>query len=383
MEVIKNIVIDILKFMIHFWCIFPIDNKKLIFYPVNGNYYCNLKYISKYIENNFEDIKIVWVLKDIKNIKNKNIIICKKNSVAFLYHVMTSKVVIFNDTFIKYFFKRKKQIYVNTWHGGGAYKKIDTVYKNEVNYFRKKRMLKALNRTDYVISSCKNFEKAFKMDTDIQNAIFLSTGMPRNDIFFYKAKIKEVIDKVYERYHIKISKKIVLYAPTFRDHGFKNDLDIKLLINSLTKKFGNEYILMLRCHPHIINRVFKEYKEDNNIINVSLYPDMHELLCAADILITDYSSCMWDFSLMYRPCFIYANDLKDYEIERNFHTPIEEWPFPVATNNKELEKNIINFNQEKYIGDVKKHHEILGSFENGTATEKVCKLISNICNNEE
>lgn len=376
MELIKSIIVSLIKTVLIVFTVFPIKRNKIIFYPTNGKYYCNLKYISQYLEKNCNEIKVIWIVKD----NNANKFSCKKNTISFFYHVMTSKIIVFNNGFINYIPKRKNQIYIETWHGGGAYKKIGAVYKNIKNKYKRKRVLDAINNIDYIISSCNGFEKAFKEDTGVQKSIFLNTGMPRNDIFFYKTKIKEATDKVYERYHIKISKKIVLYAPTFRDHGFKNDLDIKLLINSLTKKFGNEYVLMLRCHPHIINRAFKEYKENDNIINVSLYPDMQELLCAADILITDYSSCMWDFSLMYKPCFIYANDLKDYKIERNFHTPIKEWPFPVAVNNEELRNNILNFNQDDYIKKVKQHHKLLGSFEKGTATKDVCKLIVNICN---
>ena len=105
---------------------------------------------------------------------------------------------------------------------------------------------------------------------------------------------------------------------------------------------------------------------------------MQELLCAADILITDYSSCMWDFSLMYKPCFIYATDIDQYKQERDFYTPMSEWPFPIATNTDELINNILNFNQEEYVEKVKQHHKALGSFEDGHACERVCKLIEDI-----
>jgi CDP-glycerol glycerophosphotransferase len=102
---------------------------------------------------------------------------------------------------------------------------------------------------------------------------------------------------------------------------------------------------------------------------------MQELLCAADVLITDYSSCMWDFSLTFRPCFIFAPDIKKYRDNRGFYTPIEEWPFPVAETNEQLAYNILNFNEEKYRNDVKQHHVNLGSFEKGTATKQFCQIL--------
>ncbi|STY72097.1 CDP-glycerol:poly(glycerophosphate) glycerophosphotransferase [Megamonas hypermegale] len=382
MEFIKYIIIFILRYIISSLCIFPIDNRKIVFYPINGNYYCNLKYISEYIENNFNEKKIIWFLKDKKVFNNKKFFSYRKNSFSFFYHVMTARFIIFNDTFPKYFFKRKKQIYINTWHGGGAYKKIDSVYKNDLKYFRKKRMLEALNKIDYIIASSEGFKRAFAEDTGINVSKFLNIGMPRNDIFFSKEKIENISSKIYDIYNIDTRKKIVLYAPTFREHNLKDDLNIDRILETLNKRFNNQYIFMLRCHPHIMNKVLKKNKKSNNIIDVSLYPDMQELLCATDILITDYSSCMWDFSLMYKPCFIYANDLEEYKIERNFHTPIKDWPFPLSINNDELIKNIDNFDNDKYIKKVKEHHEKLGSYENGQASEKICILINCICSEE-
>ena len=114
------------------------------------------------------------------------------------------------------------------------------------------------------------------------------------------------------------------------------------------------------------------------IINASQYPDIQELLCAADILITDYSSCIWDFSFTFKPCFIYAPDLKKYQDEQGFYTPIEDWPFPLAKTNQQLMENIIVFDDEKYKQAVKKHHADLGSYETGTACEQFCRAVFSI-----
>jgi CDP-glycerol glycerophosphotransferase len=115
-----------------------------------------------------------------------------------------------------------------------------------------------------------------------------------------------------------------------------------------------------------------------NVISASDYPDMQELLYAADILITDYSSSMWDFSLTFKPCFIFAPDLKKYLAEQGFYTPIEEWPFPIAETNEQLIENINNINEEKYKQTVRKHHADLGSYENGTACEQFCHSVFSV-----
>ena len=115
------------------------------------------------------------------------------------------------------------------------------------------------------------------------------------------------------------------------------------------------------------------------VIDASSYPDMQELLCAADVLITDYSSSMWDMSLTGKPCFIYATDIADYQQERDFYTPINEWPFPIAQNNQELASVIQNFDEQKYAADVQHHHDALGSCETGHASQTVGDFIHSKC----
>lgn len=381
MEFVKFFISKILKGLLCVLYIFPLNKNKVLFYPINGNYYCNLKYIDIFLRREYKNINIIWITKE-KNFIKEDINFYKRNSILFFYHIMTSKVILSNSGLPSYIKKRKGQVYIETWHGGGAYKKIDVVYKNIKNKFERKRRLNKLNDIDYVISSCKRFSEVFKKDTDIKNVDFLAYGMPRNDIFFSKEKLEKFSKKIYDRYNIDQEKKIILYAPTFRNHHFYNNLDIDGILESLYIKFKIKYIFMVRCHPHIVNKIFEQNNE-KNIIDVSSYVDMQELLCATDILITDYSSCMWDFSLMYKPCFIYANDLKEYKEERNFHTPIYEWPFPIATNNVELRNNILYFDQNQYIKKVIEHQKKLGSYETGNASRKIGELINFICIGDE
>ena len=103
---------------------------------------------------------------------------------------------------------------------------------------------------------------------------------------------------------------------------------------------------------------------------------MQELLYAANVVITDYSSLMWDFSLTGRPCFLYADDLDDYERERGFYMPSSQWPYPIARNNDELEKNILGFDCGLYRQAVREHHKVCGSYEQGRACETVLRIIN-------
>ena len=110
--------------------------------------------------------------------------------------------------------------------------------------------------------------------------------------------------------------------------------------------------------------------------NATDYPDMQDLLQCADVLLTDYSSCMWDFSLMKKPCFLYARDIAEYRGERDFYTPIDSWPFPLAADNGELAAVISDFDEAAYRSAVDRHHRELGSTESGTAARQCAQRIA-------
>ena len=376
MEFIKTFLSFFIRGFMSLFCFVPLKKNKVTFFSYNGTYYCNLKYISEYISSN-KDIDIVWI-GDPNSIKVPNVTVYKKNSLMAIYSIFTAKVVVFNNGIMNYMFKRASQFYIETWHGGGAYKKIARAFSGEKDCFLRKRRVSSANRPDYIIASCAAFEKAYKEDTMAVKPAYCHFGMPRNDIFFSIKKSSIVKENILNKYCLG-GKKIAIYAPTFREGEFKSSIDFKRLLKALGDRFCGDFVLFLRCHPHIKSDVFNNYSESIDIIDVSSYPDMQELLCASDVLITDYSSSMWDFSLSYKLCLVYAPDIEDYRQERDFHTPISEWPFPVATNNDELEKNIMSFDYDIYVNNIRKHHKELGSYEDGHASEKVGKMILELC----
>ncbi|WP_158558791.1 CDP-glycerol glycerophosphotransferase family protein [Mitsuokella sp. AF21-1AC] len=383
MDFFKTIVTRVIIFFEHLFLLLPIDKKKILFYPTNGHYYCNLKYIDKKIAVENEKIKIIWVKRRADDDSYPNdISFCNYHDIKFLYHFFTSSIIIFNNNLPVWVFKRHGQIFINTWHGGGAYKKIDKGFSKIPNQWKKKRIYRIVNSIDYVVSSCKRFSYVFEKDIG-SSMKFLPFGMPRNDIFFDANQMQHAVDLVREKYRIQPDKGIVLYAPTFRDNGMRIDLDVNRLLSSLQLRFKKSFILLVRSHPHLAKDIFSKVQRRDEVIDVSKYVDMQELLAAADVLITDYSSSIWDFSFTGRPCFIYANDLSSYKKERNFHTPIDEWPFPLAENNEEMVRNIENFNSDIYKERIFEHHRALGSYENGTASEQIGRLIKAICYKNE
>ena len=180
---------------------------------------------------------------------------------------------------------------------------------------------------------------------------------------------------IKKQYNI-IDKNIVLYAPTFRkDFSFGGtSIDFKKLKEELKRKFGGDWVVLIKLHPMIASK-FKN--DDENIIDVSFHEDMQELLCASDILISDYSSCMWDFALMRKPIFVFADDIEEYtKKDRAFYMPVEKWPYPVAENNEQLLNNIEKFNKDNYLNNLNSHFDFVGCFDYGNSCKEILNYIN-------
>ena len=113
----------------------------------------------------------------------------------------------------------------------------------------------------------------------------------------------------------------------------------------------------------------------SGLINGSNYEDMQDLLIAADALITDYSSSIWDYSFLYKPCFLFCPDLNYYIENRGFIIDIHEWGFPVCESNESLMKQIDEFDLESFKRNMDKHHNMLQSYETGKASENIAKYL--------
>lgn len=197
---------------------------------------------------------------------------------------------------------------------------------------------------------------------------FFEYGMPRNDVLI-NHRNSEIITKVKKHFEIENNKKILLFAPTYRGEeataSFQSQLDERKCLESLKQRFGGEWVLLVRKHHFV--------KEGNFGIGISAndYPDMQELLYAADAFITDYSSTIWDYSLTFKPGFLFVPDIEQYGKDRSFYTPPETWAFPLAKDNEELEQAILGYDEIKAKEKILAHHHLLGNKETGKATQYV------------
>lgn len=196
---------------------------------------------------------------------------------------------------------------------------------------------------------------------------------------FFSSKdiLNEIKEKVYHKLKIEKECKLILYAPTFRKDENLSVYDIKFekLRTILNEKFLGEFKVLIRLHPRIKHLSKRLVEFNENIIDVSIYDDMQELIIASDVFITDYSSGIFDFALMKKPGFLYATDIDEYKKERGLYYDLNILPFPLATNNKELEKNILQFDEERYNKELLEYFKSVGLKESGVAKEKIVQII--------
>lgn len=361
--------------------IFPINRKKIVFVSYFGNSFGdNGYYITKEIIIRNLDINIVWLIKgDIKEkIKfPENVRVVNYGSLKALYELATSLVWVDNSRKKIYPQKRKKQKYIQTWHGGIPLKKIEADATKSLDSYYIKTAKNDSQMADLFISNSSFisdlYRKSFWYDKKI-----LESGYPRSDLFF--SDLSNVKAKVKDYFNIEPNSKILLYAPTFRKDGSLSAYNISFdtLIAQLNKK-NEKWIVLLRLHPNLMNKNI-EFEFSDNIINATKYPDMQELIVTCDVLITDYSSCMFDGALMKKPTFLYASDIEDYKADRGTYFEFDELPFMLAETNQQLLNNLENFNQKTYEEKVDSFNKRVGLIEHGNASEKIVDYICEVMN---
>lgn len=380
-------VMKIKRFFLKRYHMYPICQNRVLFMSFEaGKYACNPKCVSEYLLEKYgKELEIIWAFvnpEDFKELEEKGYKLVKYNSREFYKMALTSKVFLYNMRIPGELPFRKEQVVISTGHGGGAYKKLllDTPNITEVE---KKSIALCKNNTTIFVSSCKKYTKCVVRGAYDYQGEVMETGMPRND---------DLVNRNYEKgrhirkyFGIPEENKIIIYAPTYRkgtrtanDYG----LDAVGIAQAARERFGGEWTVMYRMH-YFIKTELENLPKECQIVDATNYSDMQDLIMAADILITDYSSCVWDFSLMDKPCFLYATDIDNYLDKQGFYTDVYDWHFPIGKNNRELMEQIRNFDEEKYLEGIHKHHEEMGILESGHATELIGDRIYQECTKAE
>lgn len=199
---------------------------------------------------------------------------------------------------------------------------------------------------DYAIVGAESLIPVYQEVFGIDKEKILPYGLPRLDKFLDKEIINSIKDKIYDLYPNLKAKKIILFAPTYRGSGQKDayyPYD-KLNLNKINELCQKEnYVFIIKMHPFISKRLEVPQEYRDHILDLSNYSDINELLYITDILITDYSSNIYDFSLLNKPILFYTYDLEVYEITNKVHRPIREYaPGKICMDFDELINSIYN-----------------------------------------
>ncbi|PEL92924.1 CDP-glycerol glycerophosphotransferase family protein [Bacillus wiedmannii] len=383
-EIQIAIYLTIFRLLFNLFRVFPIQ-KKATFIMSYGE---NALSIYEEMRDKKIDLDVVFLykptckykLKDYPEVKSYQFeTLSIVNMIEAVYHLTTSKHVIIDNYFgflsaIKF---RKGTECIQLWHAAGAIKKfglLATIFKKR-NKRAQKRFVKVYNNFHKIVVGSDALATVYADAFNLSQDQMLSTGIPRTDLFFNKMKKKQITNNFLNENQFLRDKKIILYAPTFRD-GEIEHFNLNLNLEEIYKELHQEYIFLIKLHPAVRNKInyLKQYSDF--IFDYSLHPNVNELLLITDILITDYSSIPFEFCLLNKPMIFYPYDLEHYKKQRGF---IEDYhatvPGPVVYSTKELieviKKNDFNMNDIKNFSQ--KWNQYSKGNSSGNFVEKIFK----------
>jgi CDP-glycerol glycerophosphotransferase len=332
----------------------PMDRNMILFESGIGKQYADSpRYIYEEIVNERLPFKKIWVYNQTMPVRDDDTKQIKRLSPQYFYYLAKSGYWVNNQNFPTYIKKRKGTTYLQTWHGTPLKKMlfdIENIQGRSDDYLD--RVHGATQQWDYLVSPSSYATKAFKSAFRYKGNM-LEVGYPRNDLF-YKPSQDDLAEKVKNRLGIPKDKKVILYAPTFRDNETtgKNKFvfDIKMDLQQMKERLGDEYIILLRMHVVISNKLTIPEELRTFVYNVSKYPEIQELSLISDILITDYSSVMFDFANTGQPILYFTYDFEEYKNNiRGFYMDFEEEaPGPFVYDTQEIIEAVENIGRVKH-----------------------------------
>ncbi|HIP11633.1 MAG TPA: CDP-glycerol glycerophosphotransferase family protein [Arcobacter sp.] len=357
----------------------PVKKGLVVFESFFGKSYSGQpKYIYEYLLALNLPYQYVWVYQDNTNNIPGNPTIVKRGSLEYFKYAAKAEYLVNNIVF-PFHSKRDETIYLQTWHGTPL-KKLGfdiTVAGPEAN--ARENFHKESRNWDYLVTqnsfTTEVLKRAFKFEKSI-----IESGYPHNDILIQNSKKRATEIKI--SLNIPKDKKVILYAPTWRDNdanaNWSFNFSLKINLLKWQKILGNEYVILIRMH-HLITKIKGLEEAEGFAYNVSKYDDIQELSLISDILITDYSSVFFDFAVTKKPILFFAYDIKEYaENMRGFYLDIHnDLPGPIIKTNTELLESIQNIDTIKK--EYRKKYEIFNQrfcyLDNGECSKKVAEKV--------
>ena len=329
-----------------------VDERVVFFESFQGrNYSCSPKAMFEEMRDSgdYNDYEFIWSFRNVHrpgkilqklvgSDKGPKISIVKYETFSYYKALAKAKYWVLNSNTRKFLKPTDEQVYIQTWHGTPLKKIGLDVPGSDLDYAHEGE------KFSYMISPSKYCSEKLVSAFGLQGRedIVLETGYPRNDALFTFDQAK--VNSILRELDVPRGKKIILYAPTFRDNkhsevsGYENASGLDF--DKLKEQIGDEYIILFRAHYFVAkNMDFEKYKDF--VIDVSDYEDVNDLYIISDMLITDYSSVFFDYANLKRPIIFYMYDYEDYKANaRDFYLDQNELPGPITKTQEELAKAI-------------------------------------------
>lgn len=360
MRIAKVILYIVLRILYVFACLQPVRKCRVTFITLTSD---SLKddfaLISQYLNQVDSTVELKYILTRFQ----KNIIGDLRyffNCLHQIFLINSSRLVILNDNnYVVSNFKRKETQVIQIWHACGAVKR----FGNEID-----RQYEIRNY-DFVLSGSENWREIYARAFGVTERQVIPLGVARTDILHDKAWMKEAAEKLYDKYPILKNKYIVFYVPTFRGNIIDGLCYEDLKLTDVLKELPEDTVILYRMHP-LLKKA--SLGEETRIINVS-DEDLNELYCVTDCLVTDYSSVVFDFSVMSKKMVLYVPDLEEYKEERGLNIPLEDIPAEICASQDGLVTALKN--RSWSIEEVIEFRNTYAEYLDGHSTERIGKFI--------
>lgn len=369
------------------------DEKVILFSTFDGRSYGDSpKAIYEYMltDERFKDYTFIWAFREPRDfvfvLDNANTYIVQTGTKDYETACATAKYWFYNYRMTDHIYPKDDQVYIQLWHGTPL-KRLGYDISISDNVMNSKSEIRDKYKTDadkfkYILApshfAAEKFISAWNLQEIGKTDAVLELGYPRND--FLTNYTKQDVEKIKQDLGIEEGKKIILYAPTWRDnqhkagigYTYKTEVDF----NRLRKELSDEYIILFRAHYLVANSFdFNRYK--GFLYDVSKVNDINHLYVISDILVTDYSSVFFDYANLKRPEIFYMYDLEAYGSEiRGFYIDIDELPGPIVKTEDELINAIKSAQKnDTYNEKYKKFNAKFNYLDDGQAAKRVTEAV--------
>lgn len=341
----------------------PVDEKLVFFESFGGrSFSCSPRaiYLAMLEQERFGDYRFVWSFKGAARtqeaqgdalLADERTTVVQRGSEAYFTALARASVLVLNTRLPEYVAPKPDQVFVQCWHGTplkrlGYDVQIETTNALNTTQELADRFGMDAQKWTYLLSpspyASEHLADAFGLPWDRRPSVIVEEGYPRNDEIALSAADPSGARQreLRKRLGVPENKKVLLYAPTWRDDSYQAGVgytfDYLIDFDLLRRELGDDWVVLFRPHYYIANRFdFSAY--EGFVVNVASWPNINELYIAADALVTDYSSVMFDYAILRRPIVLFVPDIEKYANNiRGFYFDLDEIPGPHCLGTEEL-----------------------------------------------